>query len=456
MNPVNPSIFKAYDIRGIYPSEINPEAAYLVALAFGKYLKDDLKLKPPIRVGLGQDMRGSSAFLAKEVVRGLNNQDIDVVDLGRVPTPAFYYAVAFKDLSGGMMVTASHQPKEYNGLKLCVQKAVPVAIGFGLEKIKASALAEDFSKLRGRGKFESINNVTAEYVRQELSYLNAAKIKKFKIAADPGNAMGAIYLDEFFKPVPSEPIKINWDLNGNMPIHEANPLKIDTLQQLREIIRNETADIGIATDGDGDRIAFLDDLARIIPGDLIIAIVSQELLKKYPGGKIIYDLRCSRAVKEAISQAGGVAIPSRVGHSFIKTLMREKDALFAGEFSGHYYFRENFNFESPVFVLAQLLLRMSESDEKLSTIWEKYKKYSHTGEINFEVSDKQKIINKLETAYSNGKITKIDGVRIDYDDWWFLLRPSANDPVIRLNLEARDDLTMKQKLEEISTIIKSG
>lgn len=455
MSKVNPAIFHAYDVRGIYPEEINPEVSYLLGLAFGKFLKDDLAAAAPIRVVLGLDMRGSSPFLARETARALNDLGVDVVEVGLVPTPAFYYAIAFKDYAGGVMVTASHNPKQYNGLKFAGAKAAPIGLNTGLEKIKIYAEAAEPPKTSGKGRFSSLPGAVSEYVARDLSYLNSGKIQKLKIAADPANAMGALYLEELFRKIPCDPIKINWELNGNMPIHEANPLKTETLQQLQEIIKNEKADFGIATDGDGDRIAFLDEKAAVIPPSIITGLLAQELLKKNPGAKIGYDLRSSKITKEMIETAGGVAVETKVGHSNIKALMSEQDILFAGELSSHYYFRENYNYESPVFVTAILLLLRSEIGQPFSEIWRPYQKYFHSGEINFQVVDKAAVMERLEKKYAGGKISKLDGIKIDLGQWWFNVRPSNTEPVLRLNLEADTEELMKQKVEEISSIIKS-
>jgi phosphomannomutase len=453
---INLSIFHAYDVRGIYPSEINEEAAYRIGWAFGQYLKKDLKKELPCQVVLGMDMRGSSPFLARNLVQGLNDQGIDVVEIGKVSTPAFYYAVGFKDFSAGIMVTASHNPKQYNGFKFCGPKAFPIGLGTGLEKIQTYTQSLEMPKTAAKGKLLSLANVTQEYVKQDLSYVDLGKLEKFKIAADPGNAMGATYLEELFNQFPCEPIKINWELNGNMPIHEPNPLKLETLQQIQEIIRHEKADFGIATDGDGDRIAFLDEKAQVISPGIIIGFVAKVLLKKYPGARIGYDLRSSKVVEEMIREAGGEAIETKVGHSNIKALMKEKDILFAGEMSSHYYFRENFNFESPVFVIGQLLSLRSLLGKPFSEIWQSYQKYAHSGEINFQVADKESVLKKLEKKYADGKISRLDGIKVDYEDWWFNVRPSNTEPLLRLNLEAKDEKMMKEKVEEISEIIQSG
>ncbi|OGE77950.1 MAG: hypothetical protein A2751_02815 [Candidatus Doudnabacteria bacterium RIFCSPHIGHO2_01_FULL_46_14] len=456
------NIFHAYDIRGVYPEEINPEIAYRLGWAFAKYLSaqggsaSGGKTTLPFEVVVGMDMRGSSPFLAREVIRGLNEQGIDVVEIGRVPTPAFYYAVAFREFAAGLMITASHNPKQYNGVKFCGTKAAAIGLGSGLEKIQAYFESSDEAKrILPRGKMRSLEGINAAYVNQDLSFLNPAKIKKLKIAADPANTMGSLELEELFKRIDCEPIKINWDLNGNMPVHEANPIKPETLRQLQEIIKNEKADFGIATDGDGDRIAFLDEKADIIPSAIVLGLVAQALLKKNPGARIGYDLRSSKITSEMIVEAGGEPVETMVGHSLIKKLMVEKDVMFAGELSSHYYFRENFNYESPIFVTAVLLLIRSEIDKPFSEIWRPYNKYFHSGELNFEVADKQAAMDRLEKKYADGKISKLDGLKIGYKDWWFNVRLSNTEPYLRLNLEAETEQEMKQKIAEVSKEITS-
>lgn len=454
-NKINSAIFKAYDVRGIYPEEINPELAYQVGWSFGKYLKADLKIDAAALVAVGLDMRGSSPFLAREVIRGINDQGINVADIGKVPTPAFYYAIAFKNCAGGIMITASHNPKEYNGFKFCGPKAAPIGRDSGLLKIKSYIELEAvWAKTVPRGRIASMDGMTRGYVNQDLSYLNFGKIKKIKIAADPANAMGALYLEELFQRIPCDSVKLNWDLNGNMPIHEANPLKVETLQQLQAVIKNEHADLGIATDGDGDRIAFLDEQAQIIPPAIVVGLLAEALLQRYPGARIGHDLRMSRVAAEMIKAAGGEPVETMVGHSLIKKLMTEKDILFSGELSSHYYFRENYNFESPVFVASELLLLRSQLNRPFSEIWESHQKYAQSGELNFEVADKAGIIKKLEQKYADGKISRLDGLKVDYADWWFNVRPSNTEALLRLNLEASDEAAMKQKVAEVSQVIK--
>lgn len=451
---INPEIFRAYDVRGIYPDEINPELAYKLGWAFGEYLKHDLKKSLPLTVAVGLDMRGSSPFLAREVIKGLVELGVDVADLGKVPTPAFYYAIAFKNLAGGIMVTASHNPKEYNGFKFCREKAIPLGETSGLNQIQNYASEElKIGSTSPKAKITSFDNMVAEYVSQDLSYLNFGKIKRFRIAADPANAMGAMYLEELFSRIPCESIKLNWELNGNMPVHEANPLKLETLEQLQAVIKNEQADFGIATDGDGDRIVFLDEKAQVIPPPIVAGLIAKQLLKKYPSAKIGYDLRSSRIVKEMIIKTGGEPVETPVGHTLIKALMREQNILFAGELSSHYYFQENYNYESPIFVMVELLLLRSELDKPFSEIWQAYQKYFQSGEINFKTPDKQKIIDGLEKRYADGRISKLDGLKVEYNDWWFNIRPSNTEPLLRLNLEANDEELMKQKLEEITALI---
>lgn len=455
MSEINPEIFHAYDVRGVYPDEINEEAVFAIAQAYVRYLRQDLKKQGPLRIALGQDMRVHSPFLAREVIRGLTTAGADIVDIGLVSSPAFHYAVAFKDLSGGIMVTASHNPKQYNGLKLIRDKALPIGQGFGMEQIKDYAAAGEEIKAESRGQVESWPDITQEYVTQDLSYLNSGKIKRFRIAADPGNAMGATYLTELFQRIDCEPIKLNWDLNGNMPIHEPNPLKLETLQQLQAVVRNEQAHLGIATDGDGDRIAFLDEQGEVVPAVILIGLAAAKLLEKRPGEKIGVDVRSSKVAREMITAAGGEAVDTKIGHSLIKNQMNEQNMLFAGELSGHYYFRENYNYESPVFVTALLLLLLSETDKPFSELWRPHQKYFHSGEINFEVADKAAVMEKLAGKYKDGQVSRLDGVKIEFDEWWFNVRPSNTEPLLRLNLEADSEALMTSKLKEISELIST-
>ncbi len=476
---IEPKIFKAYDIRGVYPLELSLEAAYCIGQGFAKFLREDLspyggspegrKKELPLTVAIAQDARPSSPFLAREVVRALNEAEIDVVDLGRTPTPAFYYAVASKNFAAGAMVTASHNPKEYNGFKLCGPRAMPIGENSGLKKIEEyaqgffAAIPRDEESLGRRirrpslkGKLSSFDGATREYVANDLAKVDITKIRRLKIAADPGNAMGALYLEELFKAVPCDPIKINWDLNGNMPIHEPNPLKTETLQQLQAVIQNEKADFGIAPDGDGDRIGLLDEKGDVMSAAIITGLVAQSILKKNPGVKIGYDLRMSRSAREMIEDAGGVAVETPVGHSFIKKQMADENLLFAGELSMHYYLRDNFNCESPVFVIAELLQMRSQLDKPFSEIWRLHQKYAHSGEINFTVADKEAVLAKLEKKYPDGQVSRLDGVKIEFPDWWFSARASNTEPVLRLNLEALDESIMKEKLTEVRGLIQAG
>ena len=340
---LNNSIFRAYDVRGKYPEEIDPETTYRITCGFVKFLKKDKKKTLPMTVMLGQDMRGSSPFLAREVTRALTDQGVDVVDIGKVSTPAFYFATSFRECAGGIMVTASHMSREYNGLKMTLEKVYPIGQDTGLMQIQKYA-AEEPEKISPRGSFTSLEGITRDYVSQDLSYLNFGKIHKFKIVADPGNGMGATYLEEFFKQIPCEPIKINWELNGNMPVHEANPIKLETLQQIQAVILNEKADLGIATDGDGDRIAFLDENAAVIPVATVTKLIGRQLAKKNTIDTVGFFKECKP--KEFAKHA------------------------FAGLDGGRYFFRENFYYDSPVFAAAQLLLLKSESENPMFTFSE--------------------------------------------------------------------------------------
>ncbi len=448
MSEINPSIFKAYDIRGVYPEEINEEVAYEVGRAFVNFTKAKT-------VVIGRDCRLSSDSLFKALAKGILKEGADVIDLGGCSSSVFYFSVGEYDLhDAGIMITASHNPKEYNGFKLVRGNALPIGGVSGMEEIKKLVLAGKWKDAPAGNVVES--DLTNDYIEKILSFADVTKIKPLKVVADAGNGMGGIALKKLAKELPVELIPLFFEPDGNFPNHEANPTKPENLADLREAVLKHKADFGLALDGDGDRVAVIDEQGEVVRGDYLATIFAKIMLQKYPGAKILYDVRCSNIVPETIKNAGGIAEMTPVGHAPIKKIMADGGAVFGGELSNHFYFRDFYFAESPDLCLLLLLKYLSETSQKMSEAARDLKKYFHTGEINFKVDEKEKIIKKLEEKYGSqaDKIIKIDGLRIDFSDWWFSVRASNTEPLLRLNLEAKNQKLMKEKREELRRLIE--
>jgi phosphomannomutase len=445
------SIFKAYDIRGIYPGEINEDAVYKIARAFIRFLKAK-------KVVIGRDIRESSPSLFDSLKQGIIDEGAMVYDLDLATTPMLYFASGKLDVDGGIILTASHNPGQYNGLKLCRKNAVPIGENSGMLDIKEIVLENNFSEKLAEEKIIK-KDIKQEYIDYFSSFAKLEN-KKFKIVIDFANAMGILELPIYKKLSKNiEFITLYDDFDSSFPNHEANPLNTETLKDLQKKIRKENADLGIAYDGDGDRVGFVDENGEIIPMDLITGLIAKIILEKKPNSKILYDLRSSMSVKEVIEENGGVAHECRVGHALIKKQMREESAIFAGELSGHYYFEENFKAEAGSLPVIYLLNLMTETDKSISKLVKNIKRYYHSGEINNTVKDKNAVISKLKKIYSDGKISELDGIKINFWDnekgkrWWFNVRPSNTEPVLRLNLEADNQKLMEEKRKEILDLI---
>lgn len=439
-------IFKAYDIRGIYPKEINKELPYKL----GQAIVDKYKCKTLI---VGRDKRKSSPVLYKALVDGIVSLGCDVIDIGYTTTPLFYHSVGESGVDGGIMITASHNPPNFNGFKITKKNVVPLNTEELLEIkeiIKNKNFKSSFSlKSKKKGKIIK-KDFSKKYLEKILKY---AKFKQnLKIVVDTSNAMGYPIVKKLLSKLPVESYYINEKIDFEHARHEANPLKVETLKDLQKEVLLKKADIGICFDGDADRIGFVDEKGKIISSDLITAVISKELLTKK--AKIISDLRNSKIVKETVLENNGVFVESRVGHTFIKRKMREINAVFAGEISGHYYFSEFYYSECPLLVLI-LLLNLIEK-RSLSKIIKPFKKYSKTEEINFRVLNAEKKIRDLKKIYSrspDAKITTIDGLKVEFRDWWFSIRKSNTEDLLRLNLEADSKILMKKKLKEVYDLI---
>lgn len=444
---INPAIFKAYDIRGIYPEEINFDVAYNI----GRALVAHTKAK---KVAVGIDMRESSLELEKAVIKGITDQGSDVKKIGMISTPLLYFASWNMEMDAGVMITASHNPAEYNGMKFCLKEAVPIGEGSGMEEIRDLSLKGKFSYLGKKGVVEEddgeIKNIYLDYLIGFFKKNFPAK----KIVIDFANGVGIMEKDVWEKLSDQiESVYLFDNFDGNFPNHEANPLKTETLKDLQEKVLAEKADLGVAYDGDADRVGFVDEKGEVVRMDFITALLAGEILKENPGTLILADIRSSNAVLEYIKKAGGKTRHCRIGHSLIKSQMRREGAIFAGELSGHYFFQENFKAEMATLAVIFILNLLNETGKKMSELVTELKTYFQSGEINFEVADKKIVLEKLKEKYFDGKINLLDGVRIDYPDWWFNVRASNTEPKLRLNLEAKNQKLMEEKKKEVEQII---
>lgn len=438
---INPEIFKAYDIRGVYPQELNQDAACSIGQAFVKFLK-----KPRPKVVVGRDNRLSSPILHQSLIKGITEAGADVIDVGLSTTPMFYFAVAHYGYNGGVIVTASHNPPKYNGFKMVREKAIPISEETGLREI-SNLTRFDHIGLKGR-VFKK--EIIKDYI--DFNLKEVADLKSLKIVIDTANAVSGIIIPKIFKKLPCKISYLFKKSDGSFPNHPPDPLIPENLKALQAAVRAEKADLGVAFDGDGDRIIFVDDNGAVVSGNLIAALIATLVLKKWPGSKILYDVRSSNIVKETIEQLGGKAVVGRIGHSFIKETMRKEKIIFAAELSGHYYHRDHYFCEAPFFVLFKLLRAISR--KPFSELIKPYQKYYHSGELNFEITDKKAAIGRLKDRYADGKLLEIDGLRVDYKDWWFLARPSNTEPVLRLVVEAKNKELMEEKKKELVALIE--
>lgn len=443
---INPEIFRPYDIRGIYPTTINENVAYLIGRAFVKFLK---KTKPQIVVG--RDNRLSSLPLFKKLTQGIIEEKGNVINIGLSTTPMLYWTVAHYGFDGGIEISASHNPPQYNGFKLVRENAIPISEKTGLENIKNLSSLEFKKTTKETGKI-ILKNILKDYIDFNLKDFKFKNFKSLKIVIDTANAVSGILVPIIKEKIPAKIYSLFEELDGSFPNHPPDPLIKENLKILQKEVKKRKANLGVAFDGDGDRIIFVDEKGEIVSGDLITAFISTILLKKEKE-KIIYDIRSSNIVKEVILKAKGIPVISRIGHSFIKEKMRKENIFFGGEFSGHYYSKYHYFCEAPLFVLFTILDQLSKN-KKFSSLIKPFKIYFHSGEINFQVKNKKEILEKLEKKYKKGKISRLDGLRIDFKNWWFLVRPSGTEDLLRLVIEARTKEVLEKKKREIISLIK--
>ena len=437
------SIFKAYDIRGIYGQSLTDDLAYKLGRAFATFLK-------PRKVVVGRDMRPHSVPLFGALARGLKLQGVDVVDLGMCSTPMCYFADGNLGADAGIMITASHNPGEWNGFKLCREQAIPISGATGIKEIEKIVISGVFAPAAAKSGVVTTYDVVPNYVARIRQYADIRR--PLRVCVDFANSMGLLENKVLDGLVQIDPMFDT--LDGTFPNHEANPLKLDTLAAIQKKMRDGKYDFGIAYDGDADRAGFLDERGEIIPMDIITALIAQVFLKKQKGN-VFYDLRSSWAVKEVIAENGGTPMMSRVGHAFIKAQMRAANAIFAGELSGHYYFRENYFAESSSLAALSIANLVSTSKVPLSALVKPIQRYFASGEINSEVHDAKQVLDGLRAKYTGGKVTELDGLSVEFSDWWFNVRCSNTEPLVRLNLEAKTKAMMEQKRDELLAFIRA-
>jgi len=447
---LDPTAFKAYDVRGIYGEELDETGAYAIGRAYVEQFQ-------PSRIAVGRDMRVHAPSMAEAVISGASEAGAEVVDIGMVGTEMLYFAVGAQGLDGGIAVTASHNPKEYTGMKIVRAGALPVGGESGLLDVRDRALA-----LKDRPQGQSLGPVRTEdvypaFVDKVLSFVDVDALRPLRVVIDAANGMAGAMLPPVLARLPIDAVTCFFEPDGTFPNHEPNPL----LPENREFIVNRTreagADLGVAYDGDADRCFFVDDAGEFVPGDFVTALLAESILEKEPGGKVIYDVRASWAVPETIEGAGGVPLVNRVGHAYIKHRMREEGAVFAGEVSAHYYFRDFTQADSGVIPFLLILELISKRGRKLSEILEPYRsRYFITGEINTPVRDVAEKLTELEERFgAEGEVSHLDGVSVTADDWHFNVRPSNTEPLLRLNLEARSRELMERKRDGVLEVIRS-
>ena len=442
------AIFKAYDVRGTYPDQIDERVAEAVGSAFATFAKSS-------RVVIARDMRSSGVSLAEAFARGVRAVGVEVVDLGLASTDFLYFASGYLDVPGTMF-TASHNPAKYNGIKLCLAGAKPVGLETGLVEIEA--LTNDFYAAPATGELAKYSklDLTKEWVAHVHSFADVDTFRPLKIVADTANGMGGFVAPLVFASLPFDVEILFPELDGSFPNHPADPLNPENLKDLQRRVLETGADVGLAFDGDADRVFLVDEKAQPISGSTTTAMVAAVMLKRHPGSTILYNLICSKSVREVIAEQGGVGLRTRVGHSYIKQVMAETGALFGGEHSGHYYYRDNFRADSGIITAFVVLELMSQATVPLSELATPYRRYSDSGEINTGVANPASTVERLtEQLKADGvTIDLLDGLTVDYGSWWFNLRPSNTEPLLRLNVEAKDDASCRLHVEEVLTLIK--
>ena len=436
------TIFKAYDIRGIVGSEIDAEACFAIGAAFGGHGRDH----GATRIVVGRDMRPDGADLSAAFCRGATASGVDVVDIGMCATEMVYFASGLLDIPGAMF-TASHNPVGYNGIKLCGPGASPVGTGTGLERIKALALSGP-PRAATAGTVAR-RDILDRYVEHVLSFVSPGALRPLRLAVDTANGMGGLVVPAVFERLPLEVDYLHPELDGTFPNHPADPLKTENLRDVRDRVKAVEADAGLAFDGDADRVFIVDESSRPLSGSLTAAIIATVMLEREAGATVVHNVICSRALEEVVGELGGRTLRTRVGHSFLKQAMASSGALFGGEHSGHYYFRENYGADSAMIAVMFVLEALSRHDGNLSDLAAPLDRYAVSGEINTEVADQSGVIEQVAAAFADCEQDRLDGLTVDCGHWWFNLRPSNTEPLLRLNLESNDPADLPARVAEV-------
>ncbi len=438
-------IFKAYDVRGTVPGELDEGVARAIGAAFADWSRVR-------RVAVGYDCRLSSPALSVALREGIASRGVGVIDLGLASTDLLYFASGSLDVAG-VMLTASHNPPEYNGMKFCLPGARPVGEDTGLAEIRARAERYDGAASERTGSVQERDLLDA-YAEHVLSFVDVAAIRPLTVVADTANGMGGLVAPAVFERLPIRLVHLFPELDGTFPNHPADPIDPENQRDCRREVLEQHADIGLVFDGDADRVFLVDERAEGVSGSDVTALVAQAMLERSPGASVVYNLICSWAVPEVIRESGGVPIRTRVGHSFIKQVMADTGAVFGGEHSGHYYFRDNYRADSGMIAAVVVLERLSRSDVPLSRVLEPIRRYRASGEVNSRVRDQARKIEELAAAYADGAQDRTDGLTVEFDDWWFNVRPSNTEPLLRLNVEARTEELLKERTAEVLGTIR--
>jgi phosphomannomutase len=441
------AIFKAYDVRGVVPDDLNEDVARRIGAAFATWADAP-------RITIGRDCRISSPSLSAAVIEGATSRGADVVDLGIASTDLLYFASGWLDVPG-VMLTASHNPKQYNGMKFCLAGAKPVGQDTGLGDIRALAERDTYPAAGETGSVQERDLLDA-YVDHVLSFIDPGNVAPLTVVADTANGMGGLVVPAVFARLPVTLVHLYPELDGTFPNHPADPIDPANQVDLRRTVLERSADVGLAFDGDADRVFLVDERAEGVSGSEVTALVAEAMLHRHPGEPVVYNLICSWAVPEVIRENGGTPIRTRVGHSFIKQVMAETGAVFGGEHSGHYYFRENYRADSGLIAAVVALEQLSLAGRPLSEVLEPFRRYHDSGEINSRVEDAAGRIEAIAAAYPSGRQDRTDGLTVELDDWWFNVRPSNTEPLLRLNVEARTEELLREKTEEILALIQEG